>query len=103
MKSQRIRLTAAALLLLAAQAPALAPGSKTIRPEVGQPLQDAQKALQAKTYAAARTDISKADGVTQLPAHERYEALRIAHSDGNTFRSRGSPYHLKTKQKKPTN
>src|SRR3546814_17964532 len=65
-------LTAAALLLLAAQAPALAAGSKTIRPEVGKPLQEAQKALQAKNYAEARTDIAKAAGVAKLTAYERH-------------------------------
>src|SRR3546814_12288489 len=70
MKSQSIRLTAAALLLLAAQAPALAAGSKTIRPEVGKPLQEAQKALQAKNYAEARTDIAKAEGVGKPTAYE---------------------------------
>src|SRR3546814_14049811 len=59
MKSQSIRLTAAALLLLAAQAPALAAGSKTIRPDVGKPLPEAQKALQAKSYAEARTKPAK--------------------------------------------
>src|SRR3546814_5219526 len=77
MKSQSIRLTAAALLLLAAQAPALAAGSKTIRPEVGKPLQEAQKALQAKNYAEARTDIAKAEGVGKLTAYERYIIERL--------------------------
>ncbi|NGY07065.1 hypothetical protein G7Y85_20005, partial [Solimonas terrae] len=77
MKPRSIQLTAAALLLLAAQAPALAAGGKTIRPEVGKPLQDAQKALQAKNYAEARADIAKAEGVGKLSSYERYIIERL--------------------------
>lgn len=77
MKPRSIQLTAAALLLLAAQAPALAGSSKTIRPEVGKPLQEAQKALQAKNFAEAKADIAKAEGAGKLTPYERYIIERL--------------------------
>lgn len=76
MSSRRMRLAAAAILLLAAQTPVLA-AAKALRPEVGQPLQAAQKALQAKNYAEARADIAKAEGVGKLTPYERYIVERL--------------------------
>lgn len=77
MKARSMQLTVAAMLLLAAQAPALAGSGKTIRPEVGKPLQEAQKALQAKNYAEAKADIAKAEGAGKLTPYESYIIERL--------------------------
>src|SRR3546814_12468408 len=55
MKSQSIRLTAAALLLLAAQAPALAAGSKTIRLAVGKPLRSEERRVGKECVSTCRS------------------------------------------------
>ena len=78
-----IRLAAAALsfllLLAAVQTPSLA-ASPSISPEVGQPLQAAQKALQAKQYKEAQTQIQKAEGVAKRTPYESYLIARLKSS-----------------------
>jgi len=66
--------------LLSAQGPVLAAPSKNVRPEVGQPLQAAQKALQAKNYAEAKNGIAKAEGVGKLTPYEIYLIERLKSS-----------------------
>ncbi|WP_245586193.1 hypothetical protein [Solimonas soli] len=77
MSRQGTRLAVAAILLLAAQGPVQAAASKNVRPEVGQPLQGAQKALQAKNYAEAKNGIAKAESVGKLTPYESYLIARL--------------------------
>ena len=78
-----IRLAASALsfllLLTAVQTPSIA-ASPSISPEVGQPLQAAQKALQAKQYKEAQTQIQKAESVAKRTPYESYLIARLKSS-----------------------
>ncbi|WP_245586202.1 hypothetical protein [Solimonas soli] len=76
MSTQSTHLAAAAILLLAAQGPVQA-ASKTVRPEIGQSLQGAQKALQAKQFKEALADIAKAEAAGRLTPYEAYLVLRL--------------------------
>ncbi|TDU31695.1 hypothetical protein DFR24_1074 [Panacagrimonas perspica] len=62
----------------------LAAAAQAVRPEVGQPLQEAQLLLQGKKYREALDRIEKAARVAGLDAHERYlvERLRAAAATG---------------------
>lgn len=71
----RILMLTAALV---AMSPAMAaPAAEGVRPEVGKPLQDAQKALQAKDYAAARDKLAAAEKVGSLTPYETYIINRL--------------------------
>jgi hypothetical protein len=70
------RLAAGALLLFAA-AQVFSAEKQTLRPEVGAPLQAAQKALQAKQYAEAKSQIDKAEAVGKLTPYESYILARL--------------------------
>ncbi|WP_245586251.1 tetratricopeptide repeat protein [Solimonas soli] len=76
MSTQSTHLAAAAILLLAAQGPVQA-ASKTVRPEIGQSLQGAQKALQAKQFQEARAQIAKAENAGKLTPYESYLVARL--------------------------
>jgi tetratricopeptide (TPR) repeat protein len=73
--SNRIRLSAF-VFLLAVQAPfigsAFAAEKQSLRAEVGAPLQEAQKALQAKDYKGALAKINAAEAVGKLTSYESY-------------------------------
>jgi hypothetical protein len=73
------RLTVGAFLLLSA-VQAFSADKPTLRPEVGAPLQAAQKALQAKQYAEAKTQIGKAEAVGKLTPYESYILARLKSS-----------------------
>ena len=95
-RRQGMRLAVAAILLLSAQGPVFA-ASKNVRPEVGQPLQAAQKALQSKNYAEAKTDIAKAEGVAKLTPYESYLVARLKASTAiglGDYRSALAAYEL---------
>jgi hypothetical protein len=53
---------------------------QTIRPEVGAPLQEAQKALAAKDYKTATAKIATAEGVGKLTPYESYIIARLKSS-----------------------
>lgn len=52
----------------------------TVRPEVGAPLQEAQKALAAKDYKAASAKIAIAEGAGKLTSYESYIIARLKSS-----------------------
>ena len=83
-KPSLIRLAAVALsfllLLLAVQTPSIAAGKQTIRSELGQPIQAAQKALQAKQYKDAQAQLAKAESVGKLTPYESYVIARLKSS-----------------------
>ncbi|MDB5970827.1 MAG: repeat family protein [Hydrocarboniphaga sp.] len=76
MNSKSFRLSSGALLFLAASQ-AFAADKQTLRPEVGAPLQEAQKALQSKDYKTAAAKISAAEQVGKLTPYESYIVLRL--------------------------
>ena len=88
-----IRLAAAALssllLLTAVQTPSLA-ANPSISAEVGQPLQAAQKALQAKQYKEAQAQIQRAEGVAKRTPYESYLIARLKSSSSGRTRIRPS-------------
>lgn len=74
--SKSFRLASGALMLLAT-AQAFAADKPTVRPEIGGPLQEAQKALQSKDYKTAAAKISAAEQVGKLTPYETYIVLRL--------------------------
>ncbi|MCQ8279161.1 hypothetical protein NFI95_11975 [Acetobacteraceae bacterium KSS8] len=83
-----VRLSHAALLLLASAAVAAPAFADPLRPEVGKPLQRAQAELRKHDYAAAMRDVNVADGVKNKTADESYVIAQmraaVAQSSGNT-------------------
>ena len=77
--SKTFRLASGALLMLAA-AQSFAADKPTVRPEVGAPLQEAQKALQAKNYKDAKAKIDQAEAVGKLTPYENYIVQRLKSS-----------------------
>ncbi|MDB5968532.1 MAG: hypothetical protein JWQ90_982 [Hydrocarboniphaga sp.] len=73
------RLAAGALLLLSA-VQAFSADKPTVRAEVGAPMQAAQKALQGKQYAEAKSQIEKAEAVGKLTPYESYILARLKSS-----------------------
>ncbi len=68
----------ALLLMLALQAGAYAADkAPTISAEVGKPLQEAQKALQAKQYKEAAEQIKKAESAGKISSYEAYLISRL--------------------------
>jgi tetratricopeptide (TPR) repeat protein len=79
MNSKTFRIAAGALITLAA-AQVFAADKPTVRPEVGAPLQEAQKALQAKNYKDAKAKIDQAEAVGKLTPYESYIVARLKSS-----------------------
>lgn len=77
MMIKRIRLAVFALALSAAPALAVAAEKTGLRPEVGQPLQQAQAALQSKNYADAKAKIDQAEAIGKLTPYEQYIVNRL--------------------------
>jgi hypothetical protein len=77
--SNVFRIASGALLMLAA-AQTFAADKPTVRPEVGGPLQEAQKALQAKNYKDAKAKIDQAEAVGKLTPYESYIVARLKSS-----------------------
>jgi hypothetical protein len=80
MMKVRYRLAAAAVIFCAVQPLVIAADKAdqpTVRPEVGQPLQQAQTALQAKNYKEAKDKIDAAEAVGKLTPYELYVLNRL--------------------------
>jgi tetratricopeptide (TPR) repeat protein len=67
-------------LITLAAAQVFAADKPTVRPEVGAPLQEAQKALQAKNYKDAKAKIDQAEAVGKLTPYESYIVARLKSS-----------------------
>ncbi len=82
-----VRLSHAALLLLASAVVAGPAFADPLRPEVGKPLQRAQAELRKHDYAAAMRDVNIADDVKNKTADESYVIAQmraaVAQSSGN--------------------
>jgi len=76
MKKTSIHLAIASLFLLSS-AQISAADKPSVRAEVGAPLQAAQKALQGKQYAEAKSQIGQAEGVGKLTPYESYIVNRL--------------------------
>jgi hypothetical protein len=74
-----VKFTAGALMMLAA-AQVFAADKQSVRPEVGGPLQEAQKALQSKDYKTATAKITAAEQVGKLTSYESYLIARLKSS-----------------------
>ncbi|WP_428310397.1 hypothetical protein [Hydrocarboniphaga sp.] len=77
--SKTFRLASGALLMLIG-AQSFAADKPTVRPEVGAPLQEAQKALQAKNYKDAKAKIDQAEAIGKLTPYENYIVQRLKSS-----------------------
>ncbi|WP_428311900.1 hypothetical protein [Hydrocarboniphaga sp.] len=92
--SKTFRLASGALLMLIG-AQSFAADKPTVRPEVGAPLQEAQKALQTKQYAEAKNQIGKAEAIGKLTPYESYILARLKASAAiglNDYKSALSGY-----------
>ena len=73
----RVRIFAAATLMIAAASGVQAASGTTVSPEVGVPLQAAQKLIREHQYKAAQAKISAAEKAGKLSPYEHYLVLRM--------------------------